>query len=692
MRCFPCDGGYICNNYDREPCPVDTYKPTSTSTSCSPCPLGTSTLNWTARLGIDGCRCAPGRYLLGDTCTVCPKGSSCEGHIHKDLCVNGTYQPKDGQTECLSCPLGSIGTDMIGAMSMESCQCELGRFRNITNGTLSCPKCPEGHYCDGTVSKVCPANTFSGAGMSSCSACPMNSSAAEKSTHVDFCVCNSGTFKTTENVTRGFECAVCPQGFACKQNDISLCEMGTYSPGGEAECEACPLNSTTISSGASNVNNCFCDAGFERLNDTISDGFSCAPCAFDYFKDAEHEKCVPCPAGSFTLIQAADTINLCGCDKGYFKNHSLEMSEFMCEECPAGSACDGESSYLCTNNTYSNAKMDECIACGAFELATENATLCVCQDGYYAMVPGDNCEACPVGHMCIGNTKTPCPFGQYQNETGQTACKICPPGAWHEEMGAVSEDDCIRSTTTLEPTTSTPAATGTETGNTKGTGTVTSDIITGSEMTGKQDGDSTSFITVADPETTKSSNYGIPLDVQNEEESSGSNLPIIIGAACGGVCLLLVFILIVRKRKKKVRGVENPVYGTGTTAVNKNTVLEMDGDTYESIDYSGVQETSADAMYGDPNDQYAYSDPVEPRSYEEPVLQSEQKIPENLYGGEDELYEETYETMNEKQLNTVAGEDSYDVMQHALQAAASTNGKTAPVVNLEAGDEEEISI
>jgi hypothetical protein len=37
---------------------------------------------------------------------------------------------------------------------------------------------------------------------------------------------------------------------------------------------------------------------------------------------------------------------------------------------------------------------------------------------------------CPLGSYCIGGIKTDCPMGSYANDTGMTACLLCPAATY----------------------------------------------------------------------------------------------------------------------------------------------------------------------------------------------------------------------------------------------------------------------
>ena len=53
--------------------------------------------------------CAPGSFLSGKQCYICPAGSYCINN-NRYLCPKGKYQSKKGQSKCLSCGSGKYTT------------------------------------------------------------------------------------------------------------------------------------------------------------------------------------------------------------------------------------------------------------------------------------------------------------------------------------------------------------------------------------------------------------------------------------------------------------------------------------------------------------------------------------------------------------------------------------------------------
>ena len=134
-----------------------------------------------------GGHCAAGHVCTGGTKTPnpdgsddtgypCPRGNFCpEGSEHEQGCVPGTYQPSEGQGECLTCPASS----RCPGNSTEPEPCPLGRYceAGSGNGVLcpagsyghqinlaaadDCAACPEKMYCiDGNITGPVEAGYF----------------------------------------------------------------------------------------------------------------------------------------------------------------------------------------------------------------------------------------------------------------------------------------------------------------------------------------------------------------------------------------------------------------------------------------------------------------------------------------------------------------------------------------------------
>jgi hypothetical protein len=157
-----------------------------------------------------------------------------------------------------------------------------------------------------------------------------------------------------------------------------------------------------------------------------------------------------CPEGSAaptncTPGQYCDTSGLEApvgeCDPGWYcPSGSSSPRQMVCPQgyfCPLGTDLPEP----CRNGTYGAAdnlaSAAECRDCdpGYFCNGTAlTATTGPCDPGYYC--PGGQSTPTPAeyvcwaGHQCVGANGLPerCDDGWYQNEEGQSDCKICPPG------------------------------------------------------------------------------------------------------------------------------------------------------------------------------------------------------------------------------------------------------------------------
>jgi hypothetical protein len=95
-------------------CPAETYTNRSASSSCTPCPAGTSNRGATGQSSVTSCiPCSPGTYgaNAGSTCAACPSGtfSQAAGTTECTPCPAGTANPEVGQTKCQNCSVGDVG-------------------------------------------------------------------------------------------------------------------------------------------------------------------------------------------------------------------------------------------------------------------------------------------------------------------------------------------------------------------------------------------------------------------------------------------------------------------------------------------------------------------------------------------------------------------------------------------------------
>ena len=191
--------------------------------------------------------------------------------------------------------------------------------------------------------------------------------------------CNAGTYAAAGATS----CTICSAGTsaAASAASCSPCLAGTYAAGGAGSCSPCLAGTYQDEVGKASCKGASCSVGtYAQAVGQTSPAAACIGCQIGYFQDQ-------------TGQQLCKT-----CNNGQFQN---ELGKSDCK----GSACSlGE--YLSTPATTTAAGV--CTNCAA---------------GTYGQIDQSNGRA-----SCIS-----CSFGQYQDATGQNACKLmranpCPLG------------------------------------------------------------------------------------------------------------------------------------------------------------------------------------------------------------------------------------------------------------------------
>eukprot|EP00817_Percolomonadidae_sp_ATCC50343_P003356 CAMPEP_0117419634 /NCGR_PEP_ID=MMETSP0758-20121206/1153_1 /TAXON_ID=63605 /ORGANISM="Percolomonas cosmopolitus, Strain AE-1 (ATCC 50343)" /LENGTH=2167 /DNA_ID=CAMNT_0005200809 /DNA_START=260 /DNA_END=6763 /DNA_ORIENTATION=- len=426
---------------------------------CKKCPLGTYSETIGAHQPETCLACPSGTYnnVTGNDnpqCIQCPAGTFFGGTGAKDiseceLCPPESYA-YSGASNCTSCPSGTV-TDGFGAKALNDClPCFTGTYSQDVNGKAECIDCVPGTYsitpsatspdvcikCStGTYSPVSGANN-----PSTCIDCPIGTfQPIEGARNTSNCLdCKEGTY--SENT--GMEiCSKCPPGYSgpSSSTDTSncyICPPGTYSNYANYTqlCLSCPKGTYSTASGAVDINTCIsCPAGYySEVVGATSSSF-----------------CVPCPKGTSSNFVGAPHSSFCkDCNE---TQYSDELGLTQCKDCIVGTIPEGtakNSSDLCLtcgpgfylyqfNNTH------ECKACPAgYYSETDNAisiqTCEPCPAGTWSSEVGrgsiSDCNKCPTGTFSVTfpaknfTACHNCPYREYNDELGQTECKLCPYG------------------------------------------------------------------------------------------------------------------------------------------------------------------------------------------------------------------------------------------------------------------------
>jgi hypothetical protein len=428
-----CNQGYTGQNGGLcTACIAGTYKNTTGSTVCTPCPSNTTSI--TATTSITGCICNSGyEGPSGGPCTAKACNTGYTGPAGSCVaCLGGTYKNTVGSEACTSCPRNSSSPS--GSSALTACQCNAG-FSGANGGT--CSACGAGSY-KATVGSVactlCGANTYSTSNASisatSCLACPGNSTSVAGSS---VCQCKSGYSG--------------PDGGPCE-----ACSVGFYkTTAGAANCTRCPENAVSALA-STTLASCKCDAGHSG-----PDGGQCTACAAGSYKPTvgsvactlcgvntygttlgaiSNTSCVGCP-GNSTSVRGSDKPELCFCKAGYEQTKEFDS----CIECRPG--------------FYDNiTNRHECSICGgglysASWGASGPETCKECGPGTWSDIGSATCSLCPPNSnssarstsltdcKCIpgftgqdGQTCEACERGEYKASVGNASCTICSENSY----------------------------------------------------------------------------------------------------------------------------------------------------------------------------------------------------------------------------------------------------------------------
>ena len=496
VECNQCDVGKFGNDTGLaqcELCPEGTHQDELGKTVCKACQAGT----YAAAKGLQVCLdceigkatvdtgsttctpCDPGNYAPfpgAQTCEPCPKGTYAQfpGMYECTECESGRFANATGSEDCFSC---APGTSQPASRS-ESCEvCTPGRFASAP-GQPSCAECPAGTYADAYETEVCTPcspGSFSAAGAEICSQCePGTAAPNERSITCD--PCKPGYVAPDPGQA---ECTPCDAGHYQDdfgQTECLQCPLGSAAPTtGKALCDVCPSGEYTNTTGASVCSRC--PAGHYSRRQGSQGATLCLECTPGTYQPSEGQAlCLNCPVGTFSNETAADSCELCplgrfadvsgrtecfDCPTGY---HAPSPGMVVCSPCSAGKYQPQQAmSYCidCSPGWYQDEQgKSQCIECEVGRYA-ENAGQAVCQD----CIPGTIGPDVDPDAELVEDPDNPgtfyyprrvkdqcllCPFGHYQDLSGQQTCKQCPAGTYANSEGRPLCEPCDQGKFSLE--------------------------------------------------------------------------------------------------------------------------------------------------------------------------------------------------------------------------------------------------
>ncbi|MDR3742451.1 MAG: SMC family ATPase [Terracidiphilus sp.] len=352
--------------------------------------------------------CDPGYYCMTGAYNSQPTDDSIGGY-----CTIGCYCPK-GASSPVSCPEGTFNV-FKGCTSVSDClSCPFGFICTGTTGTNAL--CPAGDYCPGntTSSNVKVAD-------------PGYHTIAGQGAEIP---CGPGNFTSTSGQT---SCSSCTSGAYCGTSATSsptACTAGYFCPTGTVTPYYCKEGTYRATTGATAESDCTpCDAGYycSSLGQTAVDttnvcaaGFYCAAGAF-------------AASPAYTSATAAATFGLCT------PGHYCPLQTSSPQSCSAGTYTPA----------YGNSAATDCFDCIPGEYcasAGEANPDGNCTAGYYCPSGSTSSTAyvCDLGYYCPEGSgqETKCVAGTYQDQTGQSSCKVCLAGYYCVSGSAASTTVC----------------------------------------------------------------------------------------------------------------------------------------------------------------------------------------------------------------------------------------------------------
>lgn len=323
-------------------CVVDTYQPftaKTASTDCSTCP--TSSVSPAGSSALGSCECKPGFFG--------PNGGVCA------TCYAGRYKTEKGPQDCTLCGSGKFST-AVGASSAGTCEnCHEFTVAEAGSSVRSDCHCKSGYFTEDI-----------GLDTAKCVQCKQGSYNSELNA-VSCSMCSSGKYTADFGATSGERCITCESG---------------YSEEGFAQCEPCPLNSTTFPGFRDKLSDCKCEPGY-----TGKDGQTCVHCMPGTFKeDHGSTGCSDCPIDTYSTLFAAEF-------------------QTDCQDCAANSEAPRKS---------------------------DSRDDCKCHVGYTSTVAGTDGEVCGA-----------CAAGKFKDALGHATCSDCPEDTYGDTTGSSSIHACM---------------------------------------------------------------------------------------------------------------------------------------------------------------------------------------------------------------------------------------------------------
>ncbi|KAK7882552.1 hypothetical protein WMY93_028726 [Mugilogobius chulae] len=373
---------YACTSYKGDICPEGFFCPLGMSYPLL-CPAGF----YCNQTGLEAPAgpCVPGFF--------CPKGSI---DTYSTPCPQGHFCPVATSIP-LPCPAGTV-KDLQGGATVEACRpCPPGHYCHSRGQTGPSGLCAEGYYCPGGQTSPMPQQHV----------CSVGHFCKKGSFIESPCAPGSYQFRHGQG-----SCEVCPPGFYCQapgtygnmsgfteEKECLLCDPGKYCKGAGRTDPSGPCAEGFV-----------CNKGASEPSP--ADGLTGKPCPPGFFCSVGTSAPQPCPKGTYSNKGGLVDVSQCkSCIPGFY-----------CSE-PGLSIVSGP----CLPGFY-------CLEGSSTATPISGISGDVCPQGHYCLEGSSVPIACPPGsyqNHTGGVSKDdckPCPYGQFQDLSGQKDCNPCPPG------------------------------------------------------------------------------------------------------------------------------------------------------------------------------------------------------------------------------------------------------------------------
>jgi hypothetical protein len=378
-------------------------------------------------------------------CEACPVGKYLSNYTGQTECLTcplGTHNEYTGQTTCITCDWCTQYAGVLTCRASDAfgCQCTIGYGVNTYNN--NCEQCLAGTY-KGTISdepcSICPSNTYSLVGSSACTQCQPNTHSFQ------------GSGSCTGDCPAGYElsasltsCVLCAGGKyknATGSNNCESCAVGTYMPTSNSvpDCESSWTGGACTGIPSSVASCIFSPSGEQCGSCTIQ-------CKNGYvsrknYSSHEYANIIIAPTYATQLTIRLSNVSI-----------NTNIDHLYILECPSlSSALDGLTCKIKFSSVKDADNTVYQISTGFAVISWDSLSIdmhpgwSLDYTSVIAFPDPTVCSKCPVG--TYGNVTglsscTKCVPGTFANATGSSACTSCPAGTYTDVQGSPTCQIC----------------------------------------------------------------------------------------------------------------------------------------------------------------------------------------------------------------------------------------------------------